>query len=472
MNKYQKLMNNSFIFMIGNFGSKFISFLMVPLYTNLLTTAEYGTIDLITTTISLLVPLISLEFGQAIIRFSVDSGNKVKENIIFSLFIIFGLIISLIVVLFYPLLVSGGILEGYVGYLLIYLVLSIFNNFYSQFARGIGKVKEFAFNGIFMTVITVTSNILFLVVLDFKVEGYLLSIILANLFSNIYFFIITNSFERLKGMKVDKQLFLEMIFYSFPLIPNGTMLWLINGSTRYFILFFIDASANGVFAIANKIPQIIAMVTNIFSQAWQLSSFEESESNDKGQFYGEILEIYSTILFVISSGLIIILKEFMKYFVEDSFYISWQLVPILVLGVVYQSLSSFLGTVYTSMKLTRGVFTTSIAGAVISVISSVVFLPIFGVNGSGLSVLFSFMVMFFVRLIDTKKYIEIIFNIKSFVICNIIYIIQVIILFLVSDTLLIFLEVVMFIILCLVRKTTIEKIFLFVRNSFTKKYSK
>src|SRR5699024_1189285 len=113
-------------------------------------------------------------------------------------------------------------------------------------------------------------------VLDFKVEGYLLSIILANLFSNIYFFIITNSFERLKEMKVDRQLFLEMIFYSFPLIPNGTLLWLINGSTRYFILFFIDASANGVFAIANKIPQIIAMVTNIFSQAWQLSSFEES----------------------------------------------------------------------------------------------------------------------------------------------------------------------------------------------------
>ena len=46
-NKY--LLKNTVIFSIGNFGTKIISFFLVPLYTNILTTREYGTVDLIYT---------------------------------------------------------------------------------------------------------------------------------------------------------------------------------------------------------------------------------------------------------------------------------------------------------------------------------------------------------------------------------------------------------------------------------------
>ncbi|MGH2233205.1 lipopolysaccharide biosynthesis protein, partial [Enterococcus faecalis] len=56
MGKYKKLAGNSVVFAAGNLGSKMISFILVPLYTYYLTTTEYGIVDLVTTTTSLLLP--------------------------------------------------------------------------------------------------------------------------------------------------------------------------------------------------------------------------------------------------------------------------------------------------------------------------------------------------------------------------------------------------------------------------------
>lgn len=41
-NKYNKLVKDTLIFALGSIGSKFILFFLVPLYTNCLTTEQYG----------------------------------------------------------------------------------------------------------------------------------------------------------------------------------------------------------------------------------------------------------------------------------------------------------------------------------------------------------------------------------------------------------------------------------------------
>ena len=58
-------MKNMGLLTIGNFASKLLSFLLVPLYTNVLTTKEYGTFDIVVTTISLLLPILSVNIIDA-----------------------------------------------------------------------------------------------------------------------------------------------------------------------------------------------------------------------------------------------------------------------------------------------------------------------------------------------------------------------------------------------------------------------
>ena len=61
LEKSKKLIQNVFLFFLASFIPKTISFFMVPLYTECLSTLEYGTIDLITTTVQLLLPILTLQ---------------------------------------------------------------------------------------------------------------------------------------------------------------------------------------------------------------------------------------------------------------------------------------------------------------------------------------------------------------------------------------------------------------------------
>jgi len=72
MEKYKYLLKNVGIMTLASFGTKILSFLMVPLYTNILSTEAYGTYDIYQTTLFLIVPVLSLNIADGIMRFSLD----------------------------------------------------------------------------------------------------------------------------------------------------------------------------------------------------------------------------------------------------------------------------------------------------------------------------------------------------------------------------------------------------------------
>ena len=73
--KYKYLGKNTLIFAISSFSTKFLSFLLVPLYTSFLSTAEYGKIDLITTTSTLLVYVLTINIADSVLRFTIENED-------------------------------------------------------------------------------------------------------------------------------------------------------------------------------------------------------------------------------------------------------------------------------------------------------------------------------------------------------------------------------------------------------------
>ena len=68
------------IYSIGNLGSRLISFFMVPIYTFFLTTEELGYYDIIISSISIVVPIISLQMETVVLRWMLDSNNAVRHK--------------------------------------------------------------------------------------------------------------------------------------------------------------------------------------------------------------------------------------------------------------------------------------------------------------------------------------------------------------------------------------------------------
>lgn len=428
MNKYKKLLGNSIIFAIGTFGIKIINVILVPLYTHYLSTSEYGAIDIVTTTINMILPIISLSIYDAVLRFTMDNKES-NDNVLSNglAVIILGSIISLGL---YPLFKRFDAIEGLIDYLYIILICQSLNSLLSQFTRGIGEVKIFTISGIIKTLILCICNIGFLVFLDLGISGYFISVIISEITSILFILFSVKIHQYIRFDNLNLNLLKRMMSYSIPLIPNSFMWWLINASNRYFILYYEGVIINGLFAVANKIPVLLTLFTSIFYQAWQLSAIEEYNSENKSKFFSEVFYYYQAVLFLFSSATFVILKVLIRFIFPIEYHSSWKYVPFLLLGALFSSFSSFLGTNYIAAKDTKGVFKTSLIGGIISLLLNILLVPFIGAIGAGISTMFSFFIIWIVRIVDTKRYISMKINKKSSLISIIIISLQIIILFL------------------------------------------
>ena len=128
MNREKSLFKNTIIITIGKICTQLITFLLLPLYTGILTTAEYGTVDLLNTLVSLCLPIITLQIEQAVFRELLEVRNKEQEikDIISSA--IFTVIVQSIIFLILFVIVAPAFKNVY-KYFFLYFFFLIFANY-------------------------------------------------------------------------------------------------------------------------------------------------------------------------------------------------------------------------------------------------------------------------------------------------------------------------------------------------------
>ena len=162
-NKYKKLALNTVIFAVGNFGSKILSFLIVPLYTYVLTTEEYGMIDLFITSLGLMIPFSTMMVNEALIRFTLGKEMTPSEAASNCLVIFcFGAIGSILLTPIYKRIFK---FDGYMWMFVALLVIQTFNRIYSEYFKAIDQNVKYTILGLVSTVCTLGFNLLFLLYL-------------------------------------------------------------------------------------------------------------------------------------------------------------------------------------------------------------------------------------------------------------------------------------------------------------------
>ena len=289
MNKTKKLISNTFIFALGTLGSKLLQYLLLPYYTALLSTYEYGIIDNLQNIASLLIPIVSLTIYEAIFRYAMDKDYDSK--IVFSI----GTIISLsgVIIFFVLTLIFNIILPStYIWITFIYVIFNIFRTNCSQYVRAIGYTKLFTIDNLFQTLIILLANIMFLSYFNLGITGYMLAYCVGNFISTV-FLILSAKLYRDFIFCFPKQISIKMLKFSVPLIPNTICWWISSCSDRFMITSMIGAAVNGLYAIANKIPTVMTIFINIFLQAWQISANDEvnNAKNAIRELGGKIVKI-------------------------------------------------------------------------------------------------------------------------------------------------------------------------------------
>lgn len=173
MGKYKYLLKNLGIMTLSNFGSKILSFLMVPLYTRVLTTEEYGMYDFYVTTILLLTPLLSMNILDAVIRFVLEKNSEPEK--IFTIgfkFCFRAIMVCSGLILINQWTGSIELFTMYPIFFLLYFSLSMIFDLFNQFARGLERLYDVAVAGVINTFVLVSLNVLFLIGLKLGLTGY------------------------------------------------------------------------------------------------------------------------------------------------------------------------------------------------------------------------------------------------------------------------------------------------------------
>lgn len=425
--KIQNLTKNTALFMISNFSTKIVSFLLLPLYTYVFTTSEYGTVDLMTTVVQLLIPVFTLNIQEAILRYSLDTEYDPSE-VLQNGFRIIGwssLLLGAAETLF---LLTGsyGIYSNYLLFLYFSYLFGSIYNVLSMYLKATGKIKELAICGIFNAVVTCTLNVLFLAVFHLGVNGYMAASVAGVFFAGLGMFIMGNLPSELRRAKNKrcKNLMRSMLAYSMPLIA-GTISWWLNSASGRFILFiFCGTSVNGIYAAAYKIPAVLAVLQDIFYNAWSVSAIEEFDKNDSDGFIGNVYMAYSA-MSVLACSFIMMGNIFLvKFLYSESFFESWRYVPILLTGTVFSGLLRFLGCFYLAVKKTKTAALTNIFGTLINIGFSFILIPVIGAYGASAAALIGYVSLWFIRMQSLRSIITMRVNWRREGICYTLLLIQ------------------------------------------------
>lgn len=426
MNKKVSLSVNILIFSIGSFATKFLSFFLVPFYTNFLSTAEYGTIDLIINTAALLVPIFTLVVYDGVMRFSITDKDDIAYFVIGIVVISVGITI-LGLVLFFINLFFG---KEYNGWILLWIwTISLFNAFYSltsNYLRAIDKITIMVKGSVINSIILLSLNIIMIAWLKIGISGYLMATVIGLFFSCIYMLfnaqLIKNS--SIKKVKISKSKAKSMISYSFPLIFTAISWWINSSLDRYFVTILCGVEANGIYSIAYKIPNLLVAVQTIFTQAWSISAVQEFDKNDTDGFLGETYEIFSSFMLFVCMLIMVLNIPLSKILYANEFFEAWRYVPYLLCATFFGALSGYYGGIFSAVKNSTMCAISTTLSAVVNILLNYLFIPQYGVSGAAGATLIAYFISYLFRCIAARKYIKLKINIAKIIISYSLLIVQ------------------------------------------------
>lgn len=413
--KYKKLSLNVFLFSISSFGQKILAFLLVPLYTNYLSLSQYGTIDLLTTTISLIIPILTLNIAEAVMRFTIDD-KKNDAYVTYGMIIIvkgtFVLTIILCILGFMP------FFKKYSTYFFIIGLVFVLHALYAlmqNYLRATDNIGLMVISSLLNSAVMLVLDIILIAKMGLGIKGYYIAMIVSS-FVSIILMEIGCSFHkhlRLNIYRSNISIRQECLKYSIPTIFTALAWWINSSLDRYFVTGMCGVDANGIYSISYKIPTILGIFQTIFTQAWTLSAIVEFDKDDSDGFFGKTYEMFNFMM-ILGTAMIMLLNNFLASILyAKEFYIAWKYVPLLLISSLFSALSGYIGGIFSAAKDTKTCAYSTVASAGVNIVLNTILIPYIGIYGAAIATMISYICAWGIRIIVSRKYIRMKISIKK-----------------------------------------------------------
>lgn len=410
MSKEKELVKNTAIISVGKICTQLVSFFLLPMYTAVLSTVEYGTVDLVITYSSLFLPFVTLALEQALFRFLIDvrsEKEKCSKYISTTVFVsfLFTTIAFLILLVIY--FISYDALFIYFGLVLVGLTISSVSQ---QIARGLGDNIGYTLGSTISAIVQIILNIIFLVFFQFGAFGMMLSSFGGGIICGLILFFRCNLRQYIRCKYIDIIYLREMIRYSLPLIPNQLSWWALNASDKVIVQLFLGVAANGIIAVANKFSGVYIQFLNIFNISWTESVALHIKDKDAQVFISKTVNSVYRFFLCMCCMIITIIPFVFSILINEKYNLAYDLIPIFLFASLLNVVVSLYGVIYVAYKKTVEIAKTAIYAGILNVVSHLILVKFIGIYAAGISTMIGYGVMAIYRYFHSRRYIAIRFS--------------------------------------------------------------
>lgn len=414
MNREKDIAKNAFIFTAGKVAAQFIGFLLLPLYSALLTPEDFGTADLINTLVFLIIPFVGIQMDTALFRYTVDCrGDKEKQKELFSTVIVVNLIqIGVYAAVYFA--ARPFITLRYKDFLLLNVVLILLVNTFLQFMRGLGNNIKYSAAVFITSVSGLILNVALVAGFRMGVTGIIISSAVSQFLTLVFALFAVRPWKYFSFRKFRSNTAKTFLKYSFPLIPNQLAWWVMGISDRLVISGTLGVAANGIYSLANRFSSIFTSVTDSINLSWTESTSLHIKEKDRNEYVSSMIDS----LFVLFASGCFVFLAFIPYafmLINKDYSDSFMQIPILLMAVLCQAVVGIYSAVLIALKKTKSIAVTSIIAAAANLLIDIVFVGSIGIYAGSVSTLAAFFILAVMRCFLVYRLVGIKPRIKVFV---------------------------------------------------------
>lgn len=387
---------HSFVYSLSNILGRFVSFILLPLYTRYLTPGDYGVLEILYFVFSMISIVISMGITGAMGRFYFDSEKQKDRNMVVSSALsCFGSLSLIVSLLLY--FVSGTTSELVFGsreYLPHFQILyiTLFTEFAIQFSLAYFRVEKRSMIilvfSLIRTALTLSLNILFLVHYNLGAKGILLGTLIANGLTGIVMILMV---LWKTGLGFSPPLVRDMFVFGLPLIPSRIAAYIIIASDRYFIKEFVSLNRTGIYSLGYKLGSVMSeFITSPFLQIWFPRRFEHFNRGDSERIFAKIFTYFTAMLVFTGLAVALFAREIVMIMTTEPYWDAYKIVPLIALAHIFHSFYYHFSVGITYFKKTKYLAYVDISAGVFNLILNYFLITSFGIWGAAYSTLITY----------------------------------------------------------------------------------
>ena len=397
----KSLGQQSLIYGAGHVASRGVTFLLLPLYTNVFSPEDYGIISLIFTFLGFMNVILHYGLDASLLKHYVPANSKDRMSILTNSYISFVLSTILIVtililfsswvtnLLFGSDLSQISILAG--GILFFDVLWAI----HTLILRAEGKPVPYMLVSLLNVFLSLGLNLFLVLYLQMGVLGVLLS----NLISSgiIFFTTFPIIIKRISVSTLSLKRWKKLMNFGLPFLPAGIFSMTLELSDRYILRYLTDLNTVGLYNAGYKLGMLMMLVVMGFNMAWQPYFLKKEKSET--EYIAKITTLIAAILGLLWILLIVWVEDIVRFqigsfsFFGSQYWSSTQIVPMIALAYIFHAAyllqipGIFLMEKSSWITWVRGV------GAITNILLNFLLIPSLGIIGAATATCLSFILM-------------------------------------------------------------------------------